>query len=265
MLKTETAPYSALFDATSALKSARAMEPNPLHPEPGEVVNYVAALKQADVELARLLERPADLLSLAEVEAVKRRRGSIDASIARQASLAGRRLGADRAGSIATLNYIFKMGSSPSPALDGRYRGELITPTMYPALDSFGRAVGRVWLPWMGKRFNHATSSGDNVFTPSARIVGRLFWPRFSDYSPYKPGLYTAFDFTTYEGPGLEDHEITTLKLDYGSRANPALLVRSIIDEVVQISGDYYLGKAFLKGRSGALRLAAFFALRRQP
>ena len=264
MLKTETASYSPVFDATSALKVARALEPNPLHPEPGEVIRYVVALKQADVELARLLERPAGVLSQAEAEAVERRRGSINASIARQASLAGRRLGADRAGSIAALNSIFKMGSAPAPVLDGRYRGELITTTMYPALDSFGRAVSRVWLPWMGKRFNREASSGDNVFTPSAPIVGRLFWPRFSDYRLYKPGLYTAFDFTTYEGPGLEDHEIITLKLDYGSEANPGFLVRSVIDEVVQVSGDYYLGKAFLKGRSGALRLAAFFALRRQ-
>ena len=105
-------------------------------------------------------------------------------------------------------------------------------------------------------------STGDNVFTPSAPRVGRLFWPFFSDYHPYRPGLYTAFLFNTYEGPGIEDPELTVLKLDYDNDSNPAFLIRTVLDELAQVSGDYYLGKAFLKVRRG-YKLAAFFALRR--
>ena len=97
---------------------------------------------------------------------------------------------------------------------------------------------------------------------PSATKVGRLFWPFFSDYHPYRPGLYTAFLFNTYEGPGIEDPELTVLKLDYDNDSNPALLIRTVLDELAQVSGDYYLGKAFLKVRRG-YKLAAFFALRR--
>jgi hypothetical protein len=37
--------------------------------------------------------------------------------------------------------------------------------------------------------------------------------------------------------------------------------VRSVLDEVVQLTGDYYLGKAYL-WRAGEYRLAGFFALR---
>jgi hypothetical protein len=51
------------------------------------------------------------------------------------------------------------------------------------------------------------------------------------------------------------------LKLDYDDDSNPAFLIRTVLDELAQVSGDYYLGKAFLKVRWG-YKLAAFFALR---
>lgn len=261
MIETDAKPNTAAISASEHLKVARSQEPHPLHPRRGAVEAYVAALQNADREIASALRQGGETLRDSEIEALKRKRAAIDASIARQAALAGRRMGTDRSGSMETLNALFKLGTAPDPALDGRYRGELTTTTMHPALDSFGRTFSRLWLPWKGKRFRATAQVGDNVFTPSAPIVGRLFWPTFSDYRPYKPGLYTAFDFRTYTGEGLRDPEMTVLKLDYGDPANPGFLVRSVIDELVQLSGNYYLGKAFLSSRSGDYRLAAFFAL----
>lgn len=263
MIETNTAPYTAVAAASEQLKSARAQEPHPLHPLRGEVEAYVAALQSADREIELLLRRAGETLPASEIEALKRKRAAIDASIRRQALLAGRRLGTDRQGSAATLNALFKLGSTPDPALDGRYYGDLISTTMFSALDAFGKGLSRLWFPWTGKRFNAATQTGDNVFTSSATVAGRLFWPTFSNYRPYQPGLYTAFDFHTYTGPGLVDPEITVLKLDYDNSANPNFLVRSVVDELVQLSGNYYLGKAFLRNSGGGYSLAAFFALRK--
>jgi hypothetical protein len=72
-----------------------------------------------------------------------------------------------------------------------------------------------------------------------------------------------AFDFTTYSGMGIQDPEVSTLKLDYDLPTNPRFLVKTVLDEVTQITGNYYLGKAFLRGKDGGHKLAAFFALRR--
>jgi hypothetical protein len=262
MIQTESMTLGALASVADRLKAARGMEPNPLHPRRGEVEAFVEALLAADEEIAQTLKRGNGSLRAAEIEALERKRGSISANIARQAGLAGRRMGTDREGSLDTLNALFKLGQMPASALDGRYKGELVTLTMHPLLDSLGMSLARFWMPWKGKRFNSSRQAGDNVVTPSTRIVGRLFWPLFSNYRPYKPGLYTVFDFRTYKGIGLGDPELQALKLDYDDPSNPGFLVRGVVDEVVQLSGDYFLGKAYLK-RGSEYNLAAFFALRR--
>ena len=74
--------------------------------------------------------------------------------------------------------------------------------------------------------------------------------------------FYVAFLFNTYLGPGVDDPELEVLKLDYDNDANPSFLIRTVLDELVQVSGDYYLGKAFMKMRK-VYKLVAFFALRR--
>jgi hypothetical protein len=94
--------------------------------------------------------------------------------------------------------------------------------------------------------------------------VGRIFWPFYSDWKPYRPGYYTGFKFDTYTGEGVDNPEVSTLKLDYDNPGNPRLLVRSVLDELVQITGGYYLGKAMLRGAGARYKLAAFFALRRE-
>jgi hypothetical protein len=223
-------------------------------------VRFVSELQAAHLELGRVLE--GNSLATAEELSVMRKRKAIDAAIRRQVLLAGRRMGSDRKGSIATLNALFRLGGAPNPALNGRFAGDLVSPALFAPLDSFGRLFTRLWLPWLGKRFFSDEQRGDNVFNKSASVVGHLFWPSFSDYRPYQPGLVTAFDFKTYTGPGVHDPGTGTLKLDYSDASNPALLVRQVLDELVQITSGYYLGKAYLTTRDGDYRLAAFFALR---
>ena len=62
----------------------------------------------------------------------------------------------DRKASLAQLNQIFAQGIVPSPALDGRYRGALLTTSVNPFLDAVTRTLFGRWLPWKGKTFNAA-------------------------------------------------------------------------------------------------------------
>jgi len=262
MLEISTARGSAV-PVSELLRAARSLEPHPLHATPEEVVSYVSALKRADAEIAATIADGFESIPAEELDLLKRKRATIDAAVARQVTLAGRRLTTDREGSIATLNALFKLGGAPDMPLDGRHRGELVTLTMFPALDAFAKYLTRLWLPWLGKRFSAANSLGDNLLLPSTRFVGRAFWPRFSDYRRQPSGQYTAFFFKTYNGSGVNDPEVLTLKLDYSAPSNPAFLLRGVLDELVQLTGDYYLGKAYLSKPGGGYKLAAFFALRK--
>jgi hypothetical protein len=261
MVSTDTSSLSAALPALDRLKAARSREPHPLRARPSEVASYVRDLQQAEADLDEVI-KSSNGAPKSELDALKLKAASANAAIERQALLAARRIGRDRAGTMETLNTMFKLGSAPTTPLNGRYRGSLLTPTMNPPLDATGNFLARLWLPWMGKRFMAATSTGDNVFTPSAPRVGRLLWPFYSDYRPYRRGLSTAFLFNTYIGPGVDDPELEVLKLDYDNDANPSFLIRTVLDELVQVSGDYYLGKAFMKVRKD-YKLVAFFALRR--
>jgi hypothetical protein len=127
-----------------------------------------------------------------------------------------------------------------------------------------GNLVLSHWMPWKGKRFHAAAQGGDNIFLANGQLLGRLIWPLYNGYRPYRPGRVTAFPFQTYIGPGIKDPEIMTLKLDYDNAPNPRFVIRAVLDELVQLTGNYYLGKAYLRLPTGHYHLAAFFTLRRE-
>lgn len=262
MVKMVSAAYAPAVPVSELMRAAKALEPHPLHAEPEEVRGYVEAMQRVDRALASVVEDGVDSISGGEMELVRRKRATANAAVARQITLAGRRLATDREGTIATLNALFKLGGAPDIALDGQFRGQLVTTTMFPALDAYARFMNRLWMPWLGKRFQAAESRGDNLFLPGARLAGHIMWPTFSDYRKQPSGHYTAFVFKTYTGAGVADPDVSTLKLDYSDASNPAFMVRGVLDELVQLTGDYYLGKAYLSKRGGGYRLAAFFALR---
>jgi hypothetical protein len=226
----------------SEVQELLALQPDPLRPSPEEVERYVAALQE-------LAESDADLAG---------RQGW------NQIRLAGMRAGRRRAEAHDTLNRIFRLGALPEPTLDGPIEGVAITPTTIATIDLLLWTLSSVWMPWVGKRFDSETATGDNIVLPSARLPAKLFWPsyRFQDMGE---GRYVAFRFRTYAGVGVVDPDREVLKIDYDSNENPSFLIRDILDELVQVVPGVYLGKVLL--RFGSLahtnrRLVGYFGLR---
>lgn len=102
--------------------------------------------------------------------------------------------------------HLFRQGHAGALP-DGFYRGSAGFPTAN----------------WVGKKFDYQTQRGINVF----HKVGGA-----------KEGF--PFDFTI--GPGLQDPDLTVIKLDYDVEDNPPW-VRLILDEMVEIEQNTYLGK----------------------
>lgn len=167
----------------------------------------------------------------------------------------------NRAKDWATLNALFRAGTPPASPLNGRYAGELVMLDIAPGLTQLVNAIIAVWLPWKGKVFNAAQASGDNLFTRDSLFLARLFNPFYRGFIHDGAQTYRAFAFRTYIAPGLEDPDRQVLKIDYDLAANPALTLRRVLDELVQIGPNTYLGKAHVCWWWGAWQCVAYFAL----
>jgi hypothetical protein len=223
------------------LRELLALQPEPLEPRAEEVERYVEALQvlaETDPDIAR-------------------------SQTWNQIRLAGMRAGWRRAEAHESLNRIFRLGTVPEPMLDGRFDGVAKTPTIFAGADPALRALAGLWMPWLGKRFDAETQTGDNVMLSSARLPFKLFWPSHR-FRSLGDGCYAAFRFRTYSGAGALDQERRVLKIDYDWDENPGLLIRDILDELVQVVSDVYLGKALLRSggpMSSSWRLVGYFAL----
>jgi hypothetical protein len=151
----------------------------------------------------------------------------------------------NRTQGFAALNELFRTGVVPAPS--GRYAGELIAIDIAPGLTQLFQTLFSVWMPWLGKTFDPAQRSGDNIFTQDSYLLARLFNPFYLSFVDDKPGSYRGFAFRTYVAPGLVDDDRSVLKIDYDLKENPALTVRRVLDELVQISDNLYLGKAHVR------------------
>jgi len=119
-------------------------------------------------------------------------------------------------------------------------------------------------MPWLGKRFDAETATGDNIMLPGVRLPSKLLWPGYQ-YLSLGDGRYTAFRFRTYVGAGAVDADHRVLKIDYDWDENPGFLIRAILDELVLVVPGVYLGKALLRRDSrinSTWRLVGYFALR---
>ncbi|MBI3485698.1 hypothetical protein HY025_02020 [Candidatus Daviesbacteria bacterium] len=105
---------------------------------------------------------------------------------------------------------LFLKGQLPRPALNGFYKGQ-----------------AQIMGPWKGKSFDSSSSSGINIINT------------FNNTSP-------IFPFKTYSGKALLDPNLEVLKIDYNISSNP-FWVRLVVDELVQIAPNQYLGKAILR------------------
>jgi len=169
----------------------------------------------------------------------------------------------DHAQWLARLNKLFRSGTPPEMPLDGRYRGELVALDLAPGLTQLFQSITAAWMPWLGKTFNASQERGDNIFTQDSYLLARLFNPFYRGFIADQPGTYRGFAFHTYMAPGLMDTDRIVLKIDYDLKENPAPTVRRILDELVQIDEDLYLGKAHVRWWWGGWQTVAYFTLRR--
>ena len=165
---------------------------------------------------------------------------------------------------LASLNDLFRSGRLPEPPPEGRYRGKLVTLDIAPGLTQLFRWIARLWMPWRGKIFDPSRQRGDNVFTKNSYLLARLFNPLYRGFQDDTSTTYRAFAFHTYAAPGLFDADRTVLKIDYNLKENPALTVRRVLDELVQVDDQLYLGKAHIHWwwrRQNGWQTVAFFSL----
>ncbi len=173
----------------------------------------------------------------------------MQSSANRPRTLAGR--------STAELEGLFARGVAPDPPLDGRYDGALLHLTLAPGADVLLESLLGLWMPWLGKRFEAATSSGENVFDMGAYRTGeRVTPPAYRAWWPEDVSSYRALRFTTSVGAGRLDSGVEVLRIDYDLPENPPPL-RQIVDELVAVQPGVYLGQAIWR-RFGGHRLAWF-------
>ena len=167
----------------------------------------------------------------------------------------------DRAQGLAALNQLFRSGKVPEPALHGRYAGELTALDIAPGLTHVFESLTNAWLPWLGKTFDASNQTGDNIFTRDSYPLARFFNPFYRGFVADGPGTYRGFAFRTYIAPGLVDRDRSVLKIDYNLKENPSLTVRRVLDELVQLSDNLYLGKAHVRWWWGGWQTVAYFTL----
>lgn len=174
---------------------------------------------------------------------------------------AQRRMEHDRKAGMASLDDMFR-SARPPQVLDGRYRGELVGVDIAPGLTQYAGFVQNRFRPWRGKTFDAGRGRGDNIFGKGAGPWFKVLMPSYGARRPDTSETFHAFDFRTYLAPAVLDPGVQALKIDYDLPENPAQTIRRVLDELVELADGYYLGRAFLRGRSGAWRRVAYFTLR---
>jgi hypothetical protein len=167
----------------------------------------------------------------------------------------------NRAQGVAALDDLFRAGTAPDPHLSGRHAGKLIALAIAPGLTQFFQWLANRWMPWRGKTFDPAQQRGENIFTKDSYPLARLFNPLYRGFISDGPNTYRGFAFRTYTAPGLFDTDRAVLKIDYNLDENPALTVRRVLDELVRLDEDLYLGKAHVRWWWGAWQTVAYFSL----
>jgi len=150
----------------------------------------------------------------------------------------------DRKLGLEELNKLFRSGTLPESSLNGRYAGELVALDLAPGLTQLFEWLTNRWLPWLGKTFNADHQSGDNIFTQDSYSLARFFNPFYRGFVADQSGTYRCFTFHTYVATGLADPDRSVLKIDYDIDGNPSPTIRRILDELVQLDRNLYLGKA---------------------
>jgi hypothetical protein len=131
-----------------------------------------------------------------------------------------------------TYQQEFLLGKTPT-APDGFYQGS--------AHVLFDQKT-----PWLGKSFDSVNSLGFNILTPQGGSILKTLTPLYKRFNINQNGETEAYYFKTRTEPGLKDKSLNVIKLDYNSKENP-FPIRIILDEIVQIAPEQYLGKIHVK------------------
>ena len=168
---------------------------------------------------------------------------------------------AARTRALTELDEMFRQGRAPDPLPQGMLAGRFITMSVWGPLDSLTRRIAELWMPWLGKSFDPASMVGVNLLTKSARGPMRVLWPGYQPERELADRL-EAFPFRNRIAPGELDPDVDVLKIDYDFEDNPNLLIRRILDELVEIEDGFYLGKILYR-RPGSWASIGFFTLER--
>ena len=170
-------------------------------------------------------------------------------------------LESDRPAALASLDDMFRAGRPPRE-LAGRYQGEMLAVDIAPVVTAFVTTVQARYRLWLGKQFDPATQSGDNVLSNDVRPAFRLFMPLYRGRRPDTDMTFRALQFRTYTAPALFDPDTPVLKIDYDIPGNPSLTIRRVLDELVELADGYYLGRAYVRWWGLGWRRVAYFSLR---
>jgi hypothetical protein len=122
----------------------------------------------------------------------------------------------------------FLIGTLLSPAPDGEYKGTI---TGYKGA-------------WRGKEFTSSQSRGINRFEDDPGVINK------------------RHPFKTSSGTGIRDKKTQVFKIDYNISGNP-FWVRPVLDEVVQVGDNEYLGKIHYRLIPGVPFAIGYFRLRK--
>lgn len=163
---------------------------------------------------------------------------------------------------LARLNSLFREGRIPDPPPNGPYRGELVAVDVAPLVNQTVQGLASLWMPWKGKYLVREEHRGDNLFDKNSRAVLRVVFPFYRGWADYDADTERAFIFDTSISQGMQDKDRQVFRIDYDRPDNPALTIRRIVDEVVQVDEGLYLGKIHLKWWWGKWSMLGYFALR---
>lgn len=146
----------------------------------------------------------------------------------------------------------FVAGRAPNPLPDGFHPGK--------AHVLFDKQT-----PWLGKQFDRSQQIGFNIFTPLGARILKFASPFYPKFSLNEDGNTRAYYFKTWVGKGKKDGNVDVLKLDYAAMRENPLFIRIILDEVVEIALQQYLGKIHVKLLPGFFVTIGYFGLTEQP
>ena len=118
----------------------------------------------------------------------------------------------------------FLKGKIPSQLPGGAYQGKVNFETT-----------------WQGKEFDAVESRGINNFLNDEKIT-------------------QLYPFKTYVADGIADPNLQVIKIDYDLPENPFWL-RHVLDEIVEVGPDHYLGKVHLRVFPGLSFALGYFEL----